>query len=390
MATSRQWRVRDFGDELVVEVWPQDVAPASERRSLQEIEALARRGLDRGDAAARRVVLDAYAELAGASSRPPSLDALRAELLMAVRAHRLVARRQARRVVAEVREKQEEATLGPAPVEDADEELVWIGINLVNQDGEPLPGRPYRVIAPDDQTYQGQLDSHGTAFVRNIPAGSCKVYCPDYTPHGELSHVVQPGEHISGIALTHGFEDYDVVWSHAKNKDLASKRDVAHALNENDEVFIPELKAKAEQKPTGAKHEFTIKQSPLKLRVKLLGTDMKPVTNAACTMDGTQLTSDGDGVVEIPVDKLTPDSTLSVDGSDLTLTIGRLNTVDDTTQAGWKARLFNMGFLVDPTVPDDDDEITFALQDFQAEYQLQVTGAFDDATKSKLKDVYGC
>jgi hypothetical protein len=390
MAKARQWRVLDFGDELIVEVWPQKVDADAERRAALEIEALARRGLDRGDAAAKRVLLDAYAELTGASSRPPSSDALRDELTMAVRAHRLVARRQARRVIAEVIEKEEEPVLGPAPVDDAEEELVWIGINLVNQDGEAVPGRPYRVIAPDGQTYQGQLDSHGTAFVRNIPAGSCKVYCPDYAEHAELTHVVQPGEHISGIALGYGFEDYDVVWSHAKNKDLASKRDVAHALNENDEVYVPELKSKPESKPTGAKHEFKIKQSPLKLRVKLLGTDMKPVTNAACTMDGTQLTSDGDGVVEIPVDKLTPDSTLSVDGSDLTLTIGRLNTVDDTTQAGWKARLFNMGFLIDPTVPDDDDEITFALQDFQAEHQLQVTGAFDDATKSKLKDVYGC
>jgi N-acetylmuramoyl-L-alanine amidase len=390
MAMAREWRLRDFGDELIVEVWPAKVDADAERRSAQEIDGLVRRGVDRGDANVRRILHEAYAELSGAGSRPPSSDALRSELTMAVRAHRLLARRQARRVVAEVIEKQEEAVLGPAPVDDAEEELVWIGINLVNQDGEAVPARPYRVIAPDGQTHQGRLDSHGTAFVRGIPGGSCKVYCPDYDEHGELTHVVQPGEHISGIALAQGFEDYDVVWSHANNKDLAGKRDVAHALNEGDEVYIPELKSKPEQKPTGAKHEFTIKQSPLKLRVKLLGTDMKPVTNAACTMDGTQLTSDGDGVVEIPVDKLTPDSTLSVDGTDLTLTIGRLNTVDDATPAGWKARLFNMGFLVDPTVPDEDDELTFALQDFQAEYKLQVTGAFDDATKSKLKDVYGC
>ena len=180
------------------------------------------------------------------------------------------------------------------------------------------------------------------------------------------------------------------MWGHGKNAALAAKRDVAHAFNEGDEVYIPALKATPVNKPTGAKHTFTIKQSPLKLRVKLLGTDMKPVTNAACTLDGTALTSDGDGVVEVPVDKLADSSKLTVDGTDLAMQIGRLNTVDDTTVAGWKARLFNLGFLMDPSLPDADGEVVFALQDFQAEHSLDLSGKFDDATKSKLKDVHGC
>ncbi len=180
------------------------------------------------------------------------------------------------------------------------------------------------------------------------------------------------------------------MWSDGKNADLASKRSVAHVLDDGDEVHIPELKPNAENKPTGAKHQFTIQQSPLKLRVKLLGADMQPVTDAACTLDGTSVTSDGDGIVEVPVDKLKAGSTLSVDGSDLALSIGRLDPLDDTTEAGWMARLFNLGFLIDPTVPDDGEELTFALEDFQAEYSLDVSGTLDDATKSKLKDVYGC
>ena len=72
------------------------------------------------------------------------------------------------------------------------------------------------------------------------------------------------------------------------------------------------------------------------------------------------------------------------------MSVGRLNTVDDTTEAGWKARLYNLGFLTDPTLDDTDGEVVFALQDFQAEHLLDVSGAFDDATKSKLKDVHGC
>ena len=389
MAASRQWRIPDLGDDVIVEVWP-SVRPPDSDRTEWELEMLLRRAFDRRDMAVQRVLFDVYAELYGPTSRGTSPDALRRELPLAARSNKVAIRREARRLLG-VRDADEAAddALGPL-AETKDPELVWIGIMLVDQDAVPVPNRPYRIITPDGQTHQGQLDSHATAFVRNIPAGNCQVYCPDYPPHGPSTYVVQPGDHISGIALQNGFEDYTVVWGHAKNAKLSGRPDVTHVVNEGDEVYIPELKSTLANKPTGAKHTFTIKLSPLKLRVKLLGTDMKPVKNAACTLGGTALTSDGDGVVEIPVDKLARGSTLTVDGTDQAMSIGRLNTVDDTTEAGWKARLFNLGFLIDPTGPDDDGELLFALQDFQAEHKLDLSGKFDNATKSKLKDVHGC
>ena len=389
MAASRQWRIRDLGEDVVVEVWPA-ARPADPGRTVWEVESLLRRALDRRDAEAARVLSDVYAELYGPTLRGVSPQALRQELIAAARAQKLVARREPKRVIGvRLLDAVVDDALGPA-LATPEPELVWIGVRLVDQDGVPVPNRPYRIIAPDGQTYAGQLDSHGTAFVRNIPGGNCQCFVPDYAPHGPLTYVVQPGDHVSGIALQNGFDDYTVVWSHAKNAALSAKRDVSHALNEGDEMYIPELKSTAANKPTGLKHTFTIKQSPLKLRVKLLGTDMKPIKNAACTLGGTALTSDGDGVVEISVDKLATSSTLTVDGTDQSMSIGRLNTVDDTTLAGWKARLFNLGFLMDPTLEDSDREVLFALQDFQAEHELDVSGAFDDATKSKLKDVHGC
>ncbi|HEY3817412.1 MAG TPA: hypothetical protein VGL81_09590 [Polyangiaceae bacterium] len=388
MATSRQWRIPDLGEDLVVEVWP-STRTIDPERTAWELESLLRRAFDRREGGVERVLVAVYVELFGPTSRRTSPEALRQELAVAARARNLVIRREVRRVIAvKLAEQAVEDVLGPAATAP-EPDLVWIGVMLVDQDGVPVPNRPYRVITPDGQTYQGQLDSHGTAFVRNIPAGNCQCFVPDYAPHGPLTYVVQPGDHVSGIALQNGFDDYTVVWGHAKNATLASKRDVSHAFNEGDEVYVPELKSTPANKPTGLKHTFTIKLSPLKLRVKLLGTDMKPITKAACTLAGTALTSDGDGVVEIPVDKLATSTTLTVDGTDQAMSIGRLNTVDDATLAGWKARLFNLGFLLDPTLDDSDGEVLFALQDFQAEHKLDVSGAFDDATKSKLKDVHG-
>jgi hypothetical protein len=387
----RTWTIRNLGENLVLEVWPAPAEADALPRADSELGPLLVRGLHGGDPAVRHVLLEAYEALHRGSPLPIELADVRDALKSAAQAgHLRLRRRPVREVIVRLDGAPEEPALGPPPENATPDDLVWIGITLVNQDGEPVPNRPYRVITPDGQTYSGQLDSHGAAFVRGIPSGNCKVFCPDYAPHGPLTHVVQPGEHISGIALQYGFEDYSVVWNDPDNAELAGKRDVAHVLDDGDEVHVPELQSKAADKPTGAKHQFQIKQSPLKLRVKLLGTDMKPVTNAACTLDGTSLTSDGDGVVEIPVDKLTDSSTLRVDGTDLALSIGRLDPLADTTEAGWKARLFNLGFLVDPTVPDDDEEVTFALRDFQAEHSLDLSGTFDDATQSKLKEVYGC
>jgi N-acetylmuramoyl-L-alanine amidase len=388
---TRTWTIRHLGEDFVLEVWPEHAGDPASSRDGADLAALLVRGIHAGDPAARRVLFEIFAALQWSWPERIEPATVRDALESAAQAGYLrLRRRSVRTVIQRFEDATEEPVLGPPPEDDAPVDLVWIGITLVNQDGEPVPNRPYRVIAPDGQTYAGNLDSHGAAFVRGIPSGSCKVFCPDYAPHGPVTHVVQPGEHISGIALQHGFEDYTDVWKYPDNADLAGKRDVAHVLDDGDEVHVPELQPKGVDKPTGAKHEFTIKQSPLKLRVKLLGSDMKPVSNAACTLDGTSLTSDGDGVVEIPVDKLTDSSTLSVDGSDLAMSIGRLDPLDDATESGWKARLFNLGFLVDPTVPDDDEEVTFALRDFQAEHSLDLSGAFDDATKSKLKEVYGC
>jgi hypothetical protein len=72
------------------------------------------------------------------------------------------------------------------------------------------------------------------------------------------------------------------------------------------------------------------------------------------------------------------------------LVVGGLNPSDDTSVAGYKARLYNMGFLWDPTVPDSDDEMLIALQDFQAQYSLTISGQLDDATKAQLVQTHGC
>ena len=289
-----------------------------------------------------------------------------------------------------VRESAPPAWMPPVDDDAARTEIdTWIGLRLVNQDGVPVPYRLYRVVTPDGAVLNGQLDSNGLATIRHLKPGKCAVTCPFVEGSGDLAHVVVAGEHASGIAARGGFEDFSAVWQHANNGALRSLRPFPHVLAEGDEIFVPDPTVTPVSKPTGATHTFIIHQSPLKLRVKFLELKWHPVEPAECALDGVTVIRDGNGIVEVNVlDKLATSGTLVVGDTTLSLAIGYLNPIDEDSGAGWKARLFNIGFLSDPD--DDDEEVAFALSDFQAEYGLKVSGALDAATRSKLEQISGC
>jgi hypothetical protein len=272
------------------------------------------------------------------------------------------------------------------------DEKSFVGILLVDQDGTPVPNRSYRIIVPDGSTQDGTLDSHGAAMIRGLDPGNCQIWCPYVEPHPETSYIVKDGDHISGIAQAAGFDDYSLVWNDPGNADLRSQRQDPHVLQPGDSVTIPEVKAQpAANKPTGARHKFQIQQSPLKLRLKLRDLAVKPMANVPVTLDGASETTDGDGLVEsATLDKSATQATIEFADGVLTFSVGALNPSDDATEAGYKARLFNMGFLWDDAVSDASEEMAIAVEDFQAQYGLQVTGQLDATTSAKILSTYGC
>jgi hypothetical protein len=253
-----------------------------------------------------------------------------------------------------------------------------------------VPNRPYRVIKPDGTTFDGTLDSNGAAMLNGLDPGNCQIWCPYVEPHPETTYAVKDADHVSGVAQRFGFDDYTVVWNDPGNADLQQQRPDPHVLQPGDVLTIPEVKAAATaNKPTGAKHPFSINSTPLKVRIKVLDRAAKPMKGAAVTVAGNQLTADGTGLVEASIEKSATSIAMQDPDTTFTLDVGSINPTDDTTDAGYKARLFNLGFLWDPTVADTDDEMVIALQDFQAEYSLTVSGQLDDATKSQLTQTYG-
>jgi Putative peptidoglycan binding domain len=390
------WHLRLKLGEIEIEVNPAVIDRAAIEPSRQEIGDLLW-SLEGGDAEIASTLLELYARIdgrsvfdgdAGSSLHGPHLPAnvavheVRHRLDFAARSGELVVRRRHAEWASEV--------IPPPllPAKTVTEVLSWIGLWLVDQDGKAVPGRPYRIVTSAGTTRSGVLDDQGAAHLTGLEPGPCDVYCPDVEPHGVMTYAVADGDHVSGIAQANGFDDYKTVWNSSPNAALRSTRTNPHELVAGDSLSIPALASRPVSKPTGADHVFTIIRSPMNVRVKVLGMTMKPSASLACKLNGVALSTDGSGIVAAPVDKLARTVTLSLDAGDLALTVGGLEPSAEATAGGWKARLFNMGFLIDPDAGDGDDELAFAIEDFQADQGLTVTGTIDDATQAALQTAH--
>lgn len=68
---------------------------------------------------------------------------------------------------------------GTADGEQEEKEHSWIEIELLNQEGEPVPGERYEVKLPDGKVAKGYLDANGYARVDGFDPGQCEVTFPE-------------------------------------------------------------------------------------------------------------------------------------------------------------------------------------------------------------------
>lgn len=67
-------------------------------------------------------------------------------------------------------------TIQPCPSPPA---VHWIEIELLGEDGSPIPGEQYRIVLPNGSVVMGQLDADGRAYVGNFAdAGECEISFP--------------------------------------------------------------------------------------------------------------------------------------------------------------------------------------------------------------------
>lgn len=207
------------------------------------------------------------------------------------------------------------------------------------------------------------------------------------------SHVVAAGEHITQIAQQYGFRDFNTIWNHAANAALKKLRSDPHVLHPGDTLEIPDKVKRQDTKPIDQAHRFRVSGQPLKLRLALTDFDNEPLAGLACELviDGVVIprTSDAKGLIETPIPARAKSGVLKVPELDLeqTLQIGHLDPLDE--DSGWQARLINLGYYAGAVADGDQQQLRHAIEEFQCDHQLKVTGDLDGATRAKLLEQHG-
>lgn len=72
----------------------------------------------------------------------------------------------------------------PMPTEAPVEEPTWLVIELVDDEGKPVPHARYVVTLPDGSTREGTLNKNGYARVDGVNPGQCQVSFPHLEGRG--------------------------------------------------------------------------------------------------------------------------------------------------------------------------------------------------------------
>jgi hypothetical protein len=207
-----------------------------------------------------------------------------------------------------------------------------------------------------------------------------------------MIHTVQQGDHISSIAEQYGFADYRTIWDHGDNASLKQDRPNPNVLFPGDAVTIPDRLDKKELRATGAVHPFVTTAKRLLLQIRIKDTDDKPDKNTDCVLNVRgivyNLTTDGDGKIEQAIPRDAHDGLLTVHDIEIPLKIGNLDPVEEPT--GQQARLNNLGYRPGPVGEDNPEQFRSAVEEFQCDQGMKVTGDCDSATQRRLQKVHGC
>jgi N-acetylmuramoyl-L-alanine amidase len=201
------------------------------------------------------------------------------------------------------------------------------------------------------------------------------------------AHTVKQGECISSIAHKYGMFP-DTIWEDPENSQLKDKRKDPNVLMPGDVVYVREKEVKEESCATGQRHRFRRKGVPAKMRVQMQ-LDGKPLSNVSFRLyvDGVLVKTGrtgADGVIEesIPPNAKEGEILLKDDEGNEESYPFSLGTVDPIdTEEGIKTRLRSLGY--------NADDLAAAISEFQQKEGFTVSGSIDDATRNRIKEMFG-
>jgi hypothetical protein len=214
-------------------------------------------------------------------------------------------------------------------------------------------------------------------------------------------HVVQPGEHLFGIARAFGFSTHLTIWNHPNNAELKKLRKNPNVLLAGDVVFIPDRETKQLDAPTEQKNTFAAANTDLHLRVKVLDALDKP-RGEPCMLTGdgfqNQMFELTPGILEglVPADAKKAEMFFAnADKEESAVTVrlgvGDLDPVKEPS--GQRQRLNNLGYFAGFD-KRSSAQLKFAVEEFQCDHLKEIgkkkeDGICDEATQDVLRKVHG-
>lgn len=204
-----------------------------------------------------------------------------------------------------------------------------------------------------------------------------------------IEHIASSTDCIDSIAHQHGVLP-SFLWDHPDNSVLRERRGSPHLLMLGDMVVVPDVRPIVHARATEQTHTFVRKAVPARMKVRILRHG-EPVANTPWTLEVDDVrhegSTDGEGVVEVPISPRAVRATLRVHATPdplvYELTLGALDPGDEIT--GLQQRLRNLGY----SVPTEElgallEQTRAALRRFQVDHHLEPTGEPDEATQSAL------
>lgn len=205
-------------------------------------------------------------------------------------------------------------------------------------------------------------------------------------------HTVERGEGIARIAWINGFFP-GRVWNHPNNAALREQRKHPEILQAGDRVFVPDNEPKKETGGTNLRHRFRMHEVPAKFQIRLLRDDA-PRANLPYEFvidDSRRITgkTDANGWVR---ESLMPDARMGrliIDGGIemYDVQFGHVDPIDSIT--GVQSRLRNLCLYSGEVDGQENQALFDAIEQFQQNRALPVTGAMSSATRDALQQQFG-
>lgn len=210
------------------------------------------------------------------------------------------------------------------------------------------------------------------------------------------SYVVKQGDTLSLIAKQFKLANWETIYNHPDNADFRKNRPNPNLIYPGDKLIVPQREIRTEDSATEQKHRFKVTKPSQTLAIAVEDIMGERIANEDYELKLERETytgkTDGEGLfqVEIPIDAVK--GKLTVGTYEWDILVGYLNPIETTTKdkgvSGAQGRLKNLGYMVGAVDGVMGPKTEAAIEAFQADENLKVTGKLDDETRKALVKVH--